>query len=227
MAPMESSPKPKGRRRRYLAILLGAALLTATAVGYADVILTYHGSTSVSGTTSPFQFVNGGNYATAAADGFATNTYPNSAQASVAISVSGADGAYGTYELDTLEVAAEVTSTATWSLSVAVSTPLVATGVNAAYISYCTSAPTGVTLTGTPLASGTDANGNPWAIYSPTCAGTEASLSLLAAGAGAPLTLTGLTSGVSILYISFAVAVTNTGASTTTAAGITLEATSS
>ena len=222
--------EPKSRRRlprRILAAVLGVAVLGALlSVGYADVILTYHGSASVSGTTSPFQFVNGANYATAEGQGFTVNTYPNAQQASVAASVSGADGAYGTYVLDTLEVAAAVTSTATWSLSIAISTPLVATGVNAAYVFYCTAAPTGVTLTGTPLASGTDANGNPWAIYAPTCPGTQTSLSLLASGSGTPLTLTGLTSGTSVIFFSFALAVTNSGASTTTAAGITLEATS-
>ncbi len=222
--------EPKSRRRlprRILAAVLGVAVLGALlSVGYADVILTYHGSASVSGTTSPFQFVNGANYATAEGQGFAVNTYPNAQQASVAASVSGADGAYGTYVLDTLEVAAAVTSTATWSLSIAISTPLVATGVNAAYVFYCTAAPTGVTLTGTPLASGTDANGNPWAIYAPTCPGTQTSLSLLASGSGTPLTLTGLTSGTSVIFFSFALAVTNSGASTTTAASITLEATS-
>ncbi len=222
--------EPKSRRRlprRILAAVLGVAVLGALlSVGYADVILTYHGSASVSGTTSPFQFVNGANYATAEGQGFTVNTYPNAQQASVAASVSGADGAYGTYVLDTLEVAATVTSTATWSVSIAISTPLVATGVNAAYVFYCTAAPTGVTLTGTPLASGTDANGNPWAIYTPTCPGTQTSLSLLASGSGTPLTLTGLTSGTSVIFFSFALAVTNSGASTTTAAGITLEATS-
>ena len=222
--------EPKSRRRlprRILALLLGVAVVgTLLSVGYADVILTYHGSASVSGTTSPFQFINGANYATAEGQGFTVNTYPNAQQASVAASVSGADGAYGTYVLDTLEVAATVTSTATWSVSIAVSTPLVATGVNAAYVFYCTAAPTGVALTGTPLASGTDANGNPWAIYAPTCPGTQTSLSLLASGSGTPLTLTGLTSGTSVIFFSFAVAVTNSGASTTTAAGITLEATS-
>ncbi len=222
--------EPKSRRRlprRILAAVLGVAVLGALlSVGYADVILTYHGSASVSGTTSPFQFVNGANYATAEVQGFTVNTYPNAQQASVAASVSGADGAYGTYVLDTLEVAAAVTSTATWSLSIAISTPLVATGVNAAYVFYCTAAPTGVTLTGTPLASGTDANGNPWAIYAPTCPGTQTSLSLLASGSGTPLTLTGLTSGTSVIFFSFALAVTNSGASTTTAASITLEATS-
>jgi hypothetical protein len=214
-------------RRRTLALLLGILVVgTIASVGYADVILTYHGSASVSGTTSPFEFVNGGNYATANGQGFSVNTYPNAQQASVATSVSGADGAYGTYVLDTLEVASTVTTSATWSVSVAVSTPLVATGVNAAYVFYCTAAPTGVSLTGTPLASGTDANGNPWAIYAPTCPGSQTSLSLLASGSGTPLSLTGLTSGTSVLYFSFAVAVTNTGATTTTAASITLEATS-
>lgn len=213
--------------RRILALLLGIFVAGAIAsVGYADVILTYHGSASVSGTASPFEFVNGANYATANGQGFSVNTYPNSQQASVATSVSGADGAYGTYVLDTLEVASTVTTTATWTVSIAVSTPLTATGVNSAYIFYCTAAPTGVALTGTPLASGTDANGNPWAVYAPTCPGAQTSLSLLTSGSGTPLTLSGLTSGTSVVYFSFAVAVTNSGATTTTAASITLEATS-
>ena len=220
----------KSRRRltrRILALVLGVFIAGAiVSVGYADVILTYHGSASVSGATSPFQFVNGANYVTASGEGFSVNTYPNAQQASVAASVSGADGAYGTYVLDTLEVAATVTSTAPWTVSIAVSNPLVATGVNAAYVFYCTAAPTGVALTGTPLASGTDANGNPWAIYAPTCPGTQTSLSLLASGSGTPVPLTGLTSGTSVIFFSFAVAVTNTGATTTTAASVTLEATS-
>jgi hypothetical protein len=223
------SRAPRARRRRvpmYLAAGLGALALLLVGVGLGDVVLEYQTSDRAASTASPLKFVDGGNYAAAHTQGLVTNTYPNAQQVSVAVTVDGASGAYGTYVLDTLEVQPTVTTTATWHLHLDVTTALVATGVNAAYLFYCTSAPTAVPDTGASLASGTDANGNPWAIFAPTCAGTQVSLALTAVASGTVIALTGLTSGTSVLFLSFAMDVTNTGATTTTNAQVTLEATS-
>ncbi len=199
--------------------------MTALAgVGVSELVLDYTTSGHVAGATSPFEFVNGGDFATASSLGFVVNSYPNAQQVSVSSSVSGADGAYGTYLLDVLELQSTGTSTVAWNLSFSVVAPLVATGVSAAYFFACTTVPTGVPVSGTPLASGTDANGNPWAIFPPTCAGTSSALSLLSAGAGTLIPLAGTTAGATVLYCSFALAVTNTGSSTTTAAQLVLSA---
>lgn len=194
----------------------------------ADVILTFQGTTSVGSANAPFRFVNGANYATASGQGFVLNTYPNAQQVSVAATVSGANGAAGTYALDVLEFQTAVATTVAWTVHLDVSAALVATGVNAAYVSYCSAAPTGVPDTGVALSSGTDGNGNPWALYAPTCpAGSvESSLPLSAPGTGAVVNVpAGTAAGVSVLYISFLIAVTNTGATTSTPAVMTVEAT--
>lgn len=189
----------------------------------ADVILAYRAFGSVGSAGSPFKFVNGANYATASAQGFQLDTYANAAQTSVTVAVNGADGAASTYTLDTLAFQTVVATTVAWTLNVAVSSALVATGVNAAYVSYCTAAPTGVADTGPALASGIDGNGNPWAIYAPTCAGTQVNLPITAVGSGASIIVaSGTGAGVTVLYFSFLLAVTNTGASTTTPATITV-----
>ncbi len=215
----------RGRRRLLWATL---AILAAGAIGVsaASVFLIYQANTSVSGATSILRFVNGGNYVSAHAEGFATNTYPNAAQVSVGVTMTGADGASSTYALDTLEVQAQAASAFAWHLRIDVSSALVATGVNAAYLFYCTAAPTGVSDTGAPLASGTDVNGNPWAIFAPTCAGGVTSLPLSVVGTGATANFATLAAAQTLLYISFGVAVTNTGATTTTAASLSLVANS-
>jgi hypothetical protein len=214
------------RRRPLTALLVVGVLLLISGGVFADVILLYSASTRVTSTTSPFGFVNGGNYAVANAEGFVTNAYPNAQQVSVATTVSGAAGAYGTYALDVLRVDANVGSAQRWVLHLDVVSTLIATGVNAAYLFYCTQAPTGVPDTGVPLASGVDANGNPWAIFAPTCAGTEVGESLLTVATGTGVSFPGTTAGSSLLYLSFGVAVTNTGASTATPATVILSSTS-
>ncbi len=204
---------------------VAAVAMLSAGLGVAEVLLAYQGQTKVSSASSPFRFVNGANYAAANAQGLTTNTFPNAQQVSVAAGISGISGAYGTYLLDVLELQSNSTSTATWHLRVDTTAALVATGVNAAYVFVCTSAPTGVPDTGAPVASGTDARGNPWAIFSPTCGGSQYGDSLTAVTTGTSQTFAGVTAGVSVLYLSFAIAVTNTGASTTTSASLTFVAT--
>jgi hypothetical protein len=218
-------PRPR-RRPRWLAISLALVVAALVGAAIADVVLMYQTGEKAGSVPSPLDFANGGNYAAANAQGLTTNIYPNAQRVSVSATVNGAAGAYGTYMLDTLEVVGNVATAATWHLRLDVTTALVGTGINAAYVSYCTLAPSGVPDTGAPLASGTDANGNPWAIFGPTCAGTHFTHSLLAAGAGGTVNVAGLTAGTTVLYLSFLLAVTNTGATTTTAAAMTLEASS-
>ena len=214
------------RRGRWLAVAVGLLAVAVVGAAVADVVLMFQTGEKAGSVGSPFVFANGGNYAAAHAQGLTTNTYPNTQSVSVSAKVAGAAGAYGTYLLDTLELVGNVTSASTWHVHLDVTTALVGTGINAAYVSYCTLAPTGVPDTGAPVASGTDANGNPWAIFPPTCAGTQSTLSLLSVGTGATVALASLTSGTTVLYLSFLLAVTNTGATTTTAGAVTVVASS-
>lgn len=216
-----------GWRQWRLALLAGAAAVAVlvAGLGVADVLLAYQTQAKVGGASSPFRFVNGANYASANAQGLVTNTFPNPRQVSVSAAVTGANGAYGTYLLDVLELQSNVTSTATWHLRVDTTTALVATGVNAAYVFVCTAAPTAVPDTGAPVVSGTDAHGNPWAIFAPTCSGAQYGDPLTAVTTGTSQTFTGVTAGTTLLYLSFALAVTDTGAVTTTAAALTFVAT--
>ncbi len=228
---MESNPSRKvawrrGPRGGRIWLVLLALAVGVAGIASASVVLLYHAQTRVTGTTSPLHFVNGANYASANVEGFTANSYSNAQQVSVGVAVSGANGAAATYALDTVEVQAQVASTFAWHLRIDVTTALAASGVNAADVFYCTSAPSGVPDTGAPLASGTDANGNPWAIFTPTCAGGTTSLSLTTLGTGTTVNFASLTAGQTLLYLSFAVAVTNTGATTTTPAGLTLTASS-
>jgi hypothetical protein len=226
MAGSSTSRGAASRRGRWIAIAVGLLAVAVVGAAVADVVLMFQTGTKAGSVGSPFVFANGGNYAAAHAQGLATNTYPNAQSVSVSAKVSGAAGAYGTYLIDTLELVGNVTSAATWHVHLDVTTALTGTGINAAYVSYCSSLPTGVPDTGASLSSGTDANGNPWAIFAPTCAGTESTLSLLTVGTGATVTLASLTSGTTVLYVSFLLAVTNTGATTTTAGALTVVASS-
>ncbi|HZY70685.1 MAG TPA: hypothetical protein VFF67_06895 [Thermoplasmata archaeon] len=218
-----------GSRRGGALFALAAGLVALGVVilglGLSDVILTFQAKTNVASAGSPFLFANGGNYAAAHAQGLVTDQFANVAHVSVTANISGVSGAYGTYLLDTLEIVANATTAVTWHLRLDVTTALAGKGINAAYLSYCTASPTTVPDTGVPLASGTDANGNPWAIFAPTCAGTSASLPLTAVGAGTSMAIAGLTTGTSVLFVSFLLAVTNTAVSTTTSATIVLSAT--
>ncbi len=217
---------PRSVSLALLAAVLG--VVVGSSFVAADVILTFQGTSSVGSANAPFRFVNGANYVTANGQGFVLNTYPNAQQVSVAAEVSGANGAAGTYALDVLEFQTAVATTVAWTVHLDVSTALVATGVNAAYLSYCSAAPTGVPDTGAALSTGTDANGNPWTLYAPTCpvGSVESNLPLNAPGTGATVTVpAGTAAGVSVLYISFLIAVTNTGATTSTPAVMTVQAT--
>ncbi|MCI4367461.1 MAG: hypothetical protein L3K08_06895, partial [Thermoplasmata archaeon] len=140
--------------------------------------------------------------------------------------VKGANGAYGTYLLDMIEVEALANTSTGWHAHLAVVSPIVGTGINAAYVFACATAPTAVPDSGAALASGTDAAGDVWAMYAPTCRGTQSSSSLLIAGTGTTIALPGLVYGSSILFLSFAVAVSSAGASTTAAATVVLSTSS-
>jgi hypothetical protein len=219
-------PPSTRRRSRWTAIAVTLLAVATVGAAVADVVLMFQTGEKAGSVGSPLIFANGGNYAAAHAQGLTTNTYANAQSVSVTAALNGAAGAYGTYMLDTIEVVGNVATAATWHLHLDVTTALVGTGLNAAYVSYCSVAPTTVPDTGVPLASGTDVNGNPWAIFAPTCAGTQFTHSLLALGSGGTVTVVGLTAGTTVLYLSFLLAVSNTGVSTTTAAAMTLVASS-
>jgi hypothetical protein len=198
-------------------------LLFATAIVDATAVLVYtgHGQTGTDA-ASPFRFINGANYATVNGLGFQTDTFPSAGQVSIAVAAVGVDGAAGTYDLDTIEVQTVAATASAWTLSLSVSTPIIGTGINAAYVSYCTVAPTGVNDGAAPLAS-SGAAGDPWSIYAPTCAGTQVNVDLLAAGVGTSIPVAnGVAAGTSVMFLSLLLSVSNTGATTTTAAQISL-----
>jgi hypothetical protein len=203
-----------------------AVLLLFVSSSLADVGLFYVSDVQVSGSRSPLQFIDGANYASASAQGFVTVSFATSQQVSLTASVKGGDGAYGTYLLDVIEVEALTNTSTGWHLEIDVTRALAATGVNAAYLFDCLASPTAVPDSGVALASGTDAAGDPWAVFSPTCAGTQEAISLQTAASGTGIAIPPLTYGVSALYLSFAVDVASGGATTTTSATITLLATS-
>lgn len=228
--PSALPPLPRRRRQmsaRLIGVLaaigtLAVVIGTATAV----VVLQYRTANHASSASSPFVFVPGGNAAIDHTEGLVTVSIPGPTSVTATVQQTGPKGAMGGYALDVLELQARVTSLNGWHFRVSVQTALAGTGINAAFVSYCTQAPTTVPATGAALASGVDANGNPWSIFAPTCAGASASVSVTSVGVGAPIAVASTTTGTSVLYISFAVAVTNTGATTTTAAALTLLATS-
>jgi hypothetical protein len=201
-----------------------AALLAANATG--DLALFYGGKDSTAGARSPLEFVDGGGYAAANAEGFASLSFTTTQQVGFTATLHGADGALGGYLLDLLEVEALTNTTTGWHLALNVTQALAGTGINAAYLFYCLAAPTGVPVTGTAIASGTDAAGDPWSVFAPSCSGSQDVLSLTAVGSGGALALPKLTFGVSELYLSFAIDLSSSGASTTTAASVVLTATS-
>jgi hypothetical protein len=205
--------------------VVGVALLAVTNVA-GDVALLFSGSTQSSGAKTPLMFINGANYAAANAEGFVTVAYATTQQVSLSASVRGANGAYGSYLLDVVEVEAVANTSLGWHLHLDVTKALAATGVNALYLFDCTASPTAVPDTGPTLASGTDVAGDPWAIFSPTCTGTQGATSLLSAGTGLNIPIPALAFGQSVLYLSFALSVSSGGASTASAATITLIAVS-
>ena len=218
----------RGRRPVVRGAALGLPLvLLVLAVGcVGDVALLYTSSPSVAGVRSPLKFVAGGNYASANAEGFGTLTFPNAAQTSFALTVNAADGVYGTYLLDLVELLAQSNTTTGWHLHLDVVRALAGTGINAAWLFGCTVAPTGVPDTGTALAAGTDAAGDPYAVFAPTCPGTATAIALTATGTGGSVAVGGLRYGTTELYLSIGLAITAAGATTTTAATVVLTATS-
>jgi hypothetical protein len=204
--------------------IIVAAVLVVNVLG--EVALLYSGGTTIAGARSPLRFTDGGDYASASAEGMVMVTFPTTQQVGFTAAVKGANGAYGTYLLDMVEVEALTNTSTGWHAHLAVVSPIVGTGINAAYVFACTTAPTAVPDSGAALASGTDAAGDVWAIYAPSCLGTQSSSSLLISGTGSTIALPGLVYGSSILFLSFAVAVSSAGASTTAAATVVLSTSS-
>ena len=207
-----------------LPLTLGLLLLLTNVVG--DVVLLYLGNTQTSGAKSPLRFIDGAGYSATNAEGFVTVSFPTPQQTGFTAAVAGASGAYGTYLLDVLEVQAQLTTVTGWHLHLDVTQALSGSGINAAYLFYCTAAPTGVPDSGVPLTSGTDSAGDVWAVFPPTCAGAQSSLSLSATSSGSALALPSITSGSSVLYLSLAVDIASAGATTTTGAIVDLVASS-
>ena len=80
LARSQSTPKAgKHKRIRWLPLLLGVAVVLVSGSVVADVVLTYVANTGVgTNIASPFEWADGGNYATAAGLSFATTTFTGS-----------------------------------------------------------------------------------------------------------------------------------------------------
>ncbi len=225
----ERDGRSRGRRTSYAILSAAGGVLLASLVvapGLGAVVLLYSTAPQVATLASPFRFVDGANYASSSSEGFVTASFPTSQQVGFSATVHGVAGAEGTYVLDAIELQARTNSTLGWHLGFSVVQPMAATGLNAAYLFYCTAAPSGVTPTGTPLASGTDSAGDFWSISAPTCAGTAASLSLTSTGSGTAIPFSALTFGTSELYLSFAGDLASGGLGTVTPAEVVLTASS-
>ena len=123
-----------------------------------------------------------------------------------------------------MQVETVVATTTAWTLSIAVDTALVGTNINAAYISYCTQAPTAVNDDAAPVAS-SNAAADPWTIYAPTCAGTQVNVPMTAVGVGASVPVAnGVPAGTSVLFVSLLLSSGNAAATTTTPGALNLVA---
>ncbi len=207
--------------------MLLVATLGLSGLVAAHVVVQASASSVAGGETAPFRFANPANYAPVLGLGIQSNSFPNAADTSVQVALRGYAGSSGTYALNTLVVQTVATTTVAWTVHLDVSVPMVASGVNTMWVSYCSRAPTAIPDSGTPLASGTDASGNPWAVFAPTCpAGSvESSLELTGAGptAGAVVTVpAGTAAARSVLFLSFLWAVGSTGVTTTTPAVVSI-----
>lgn len=208
-------------------LLLLVATLGLSGLVAAHVVVQSSASSVAGGKIAPFRFANPANYAPVLGLGIQTNSFPNAAATSVQLTLNGYAGSSGTYALDTLEVETVAATTVAWSVHLDVSVPMVASGVNTLWVSYCNKVPSAIPASGTPLASGTDASGNPWAVFAPTCpvGSIESSLELTGAGptAGAVVTVAAGTGAAQpVLYLSFLWAVGSTGVTTTTPAVVSI-----
>ncbi len=204
-------------------LLLLVATLGLSGLVAAHVVVQSSASSVAGGQTAPFRFADPPNYAPVLGLGIQSNSFPNAAATSVQLTLNGYAGSSGTFALDTLEVETVAATTVAWTVHLDVSVPMAASGVNTLWVSYCNRAPTAIPDSGTPLASGTDASGDPWAVFAPTCpAGSiESNLELTGAGptAGAVVTVAaGTAAARPVLYLSFLWAVGSTGVTTTTPA---------
>jgi hypothetical protein len=230
-------PPPPGRRPRRrrrstsFALLVGFAAFGAAAVAVAaglPAVWLIQSDASAAGPnrSNPLVFALGPNYASAAAEKVVSLTVVPPNSVAVTGTVSGSNGSLGRYALDVLLVRANVATSSTWRLTLSTTTALTGPGVNAAFAFVCTLAMTGVAPNNPAVSSGTDSHGDPWRIVAPTCAGTERSISLTTASVGIPVSVGALTAGSTVLYVSFALALLDTGPGVGTPGTLTLVASS-
>jgi hypothetical protein len=202
-----------------------AAVAVAAAL---PAVVLRHGDGSIVGPnqTNPLVFALGPNYASDAAEKAVSLSVVSPSAVAVAGTVSGSNGSLARYSLDVLVVQANRTTSATWHLTISTATAVTGAGVNAAFVFVCTLPMTAVAPNHPAVSTGTDSHGDPWRIVAPTCAGTEQAISLTTVAAGTPIPIGALTLGSAVLYLSFAVAVLDTGPGVGTPGAVTLMATS-
>jgi hypothetical protein len=227
------SPTSSRRRGRSgsLALLLGLAAVGCAAVAVAAgvtgaVLLTQVGGGIGPNQTNPFVFALGPNYASDAAENAVALTVVAPADVTVTGTVSGSNGSLARYALDVLVINANRNTASTWHVGLSTTTALTGAGVNAAYAFLCTRTMSRVAPVNPPLSTGIDSHGDPWRIVAPTCAGVERSISLTSVSSGVAIPLGALVTGSTVLYVSFAVALLDSGPGIGSAGTLTLVATS-
>jgi hypothetical protein len=204
---------------RWLTILVGCGVLLVSGTVIADVVLAYTDNNSVgTNTTSPFQFVQGSNYASANGMGFVTNAYPAGTSGPTVTTTINGVSSVPVLLFDVTEFATgKVLTTSAHVSNVNVPAPSVLTpaGVVCAYAFISTAAPSlGTTgVTGAP--AGCSATMPALGSLSAGCTGGTAStvvvnlLTGVITGtiAGSCTVPTATVSGVTVLYISYAITV--------------------
>jgi hypothetical protein len=226
-------PRPHRRAGRFgsFSLLLGLASLGAVAVAVAAgvtgaVLLAPASSRTGATQVNPFVFALGPNYPSDSAENAVALAVVAPSAVSVSGTVYGSNGSLARYSLDVLVVQANRSTASPWHLTLSTAVALVGSGVNAAFAFACTQPMTGVAPPNPPVSTGTDSHGDPWRIVAPTCAGVERSLSLTLVAPGVAIPVGSPIGGGTVLYLSFAVAVEDTGAGIGTPGTLTLVATS-
>lgn len=211
------STRPAAKQQvRWLSVLTGLAVVLVAGVVVADVVLNYTTNTGVgANATGPFEFQDGGNYATAHGFGFITNTYPGGSSPGVTLTttISGISTVpVGMFDVNEFVTAVATTSTAHIGNVVVPSASVIAVaGVVCAYAFVSTAVPTpgSTAVAGQPVGCG--ATLPSLGALSAGCAGgtaNVAAINLLAGTvtgsiAGSCVVASATAAGTIVLYVSY------------------------
>lgn len=207
---------------RWLSVLVASGVILVSGTVIADVVLAYTANNNVgTNTGSPFQFVQGSNYASANGMGFVTNAYPaGTSGPTVTTTINGVSSVpVLLFDVTEFSTAKTLTTTAHVSnVNVPAPSILAVAGVVCAYAFVSTATPSlGTTgVAGAP--AGCSATLPSLGTLSAGCTGGTAStvvVNLLTGAitgtiAGSCVVPTGTLTGVVVLYVSYAITVNAT-----------------